>query len=121
LSVLSARSPKRYVIVYDLGGGTFDTAAVSLRDRRFDLIGSAGISHLGGGDFDELIARHVLDACGLGPADLSGPKFAYLLERCRLGKESLTNNSRKILVDVAGIIEGEPSEILLDVAPIYEE
>lgn len=121
LSVLSARSPKRYVIVYDLGGGTFDTAAVSLRDRRFDLIGSEGISHLGGGDFDELIARHVLDACGLGPADLSGPKFAYLLERCRLGKESLTNNSRKILVDVAGIIEGEPSEILLDVAPIYEE
>src|SRR5690606_3942156 len=32
LSALSARSPKRYVIVYDLGGGTFDTAAVSLKE-----------------------------------------------------------------------------------------
>src|SRR5690606_10230194 len=38
LGVLSARSPKRYVVVYDWGGGTFDTAAVSLRERRFELI-----------------------------------------------------------------------------------
>ncbi len=33
---VGGRSPKRYVVVYDLGGGTFDTSAVSLRDRRFD-------------------------------------------------------------------------------------
>ena len=40
LAALSARSPKRYIVVYDLGGGTFDTAAVPLVDRRFDLIGA---------------------------------------------------------------------------------
>src|SRR5262249_30262533 len=54
---LGKRSPKRYVVVYDLGGGTFDASAVSLEGRRFDLIASEGLAHLGGDDFDELIVR----------------------------------------------------------------
>jgi len=40
LGTIGKRSPKRYVVVYDLGGGTFDTSAVSLEHRRFELIAS---------------------------------------------------------------------------------
>ena len=43
------------MVVYDLGGGTFDTAAVSLEGRRFELIASEGVAQLGGDDFDEII------------------------------------------------------------------
>ena len=63
LAELGKRSPKRYVVVYDLGGGTFDTSAVSLEGRRFELIASEGLAQLGGDDFDELI----LDAAGVAP------------------------------------------------------
>ena len=37
LGAIGKRSPKRYVVVYDLGGGTFDTSAVSLTERRFEF------------------------------------------------------------------------------------
>ena len=53
LGTIGKRSPKRYVVVYDLGGGTFDTSAVSLEHRRFELIASEGIGELGGDDFDQ--------------------------------------------------------------------
>jgi len=69
LAELGKRSPKRYVVVYDLGGGTFDTSAVSLEGRRFDLIASEGLARLGGDDFDALI----LDAAGV-------PHTAHALE-----------------------------------------
>ncbi len=58
---LGKKSPKRYVVVYDLGGGTFDCSAVSLEGRRFELIASEGLPQLGGDDFDAL----VLDVAGV--------------------------------------------------------
>jgi molecular chaperone DnaK (HSP70) len=43
------------VIVYDLGGGTFDTTYLSIRRGRYDPVLSRGISRLGGDDFDEIL------------------------------------------------------------------
>lgn len=118
LSALSQRSPKRYVIVYDLGGGTFDTAAVSLKERRFDLIGAEGVSALGGNDFDEIILRLALEYLGLEAADLSHSRRLALLERCRIAKEGLSNSARRLYLDTSGLLE--PEEVVLDVGPIYE-
>ncbi|MBL0217147.1 MAG: Hsp70 family protein [Myxococcales bacterium] len=103
---LGKKSPKRYVVVYDLGGGTFDTSAVSLEGRRFDLIATEGLAQLGGDDFDALI----LDAAGVVPT-------ASTLERAREAKESLRPTSRKLLLDLG--IEGE-DPISIDVAALYE-
>ncbi len=100
---LGRKSPKKYVVVYDLGGGTFDTSAVSLQGRQFDLIASAGLARLGGDDFDQL----VLDVAGVEAT-------AATLERARLAKESLTPTSRKLLLDL-----GDREPIALDVAALY--
>jgi molecular chaperone DnaK (HSP70) len=118
LGALSNRSPKRYVVVYDMGGGTFDTAAVSLLDRRFDLLGAEGITRLGGNDFDALIAEFVLDEVGTSKEDLSEAGWVHLLERCRMAKEALTPSSRKLLVDVGEVLDC--GSVVLDVGPIYE-
>lgn len=120
-AALSARSPKRYVVVYDLGGGTFDAAAVSLRDRRFDLIGAEGIARLGGNDFDQLIARQVLDQLALREDALSAAQFARLLECCRAAKETLGPNSRRLLVELGGSLGASAGEaVVLEAAPLYE-
>lgn len=87
---LGKRSPKRYVVVYDLGGGTFDTSAVSLQERSFRLIASEGLSRVGGDDFDELI----LDAAGV-------PHSAAALERAREAKEALRPTTRKLQLELA--------------------
>ncbi len=52
---------KERVLVYDLGGGTFDVSIIDIRDRVFEVKATGGDIFLGGLDFDNAIIRHVLD------------------------------------------------------------
>lgn len=47
-------------LVYDLGGGTFDAAVVSMRDGVFQIVNHLGDNHLGGGDIDAVIVDEIL-------------------------------------------------------------
>lgn len=49
------------VLVYDLGGGTFDVSVIEIRDRIFEVKATGGDIFLGGLDFDEALIRYVLD------------------------------------------------------------
>src|SRR6267142_157002 len=53
-------SKREYVLVYDLGGGTFDASLIHMEGRANEVITSNGVSRLGGDDFDEAIAQLVL-------------------------------------------------------------
>jgi molecular chaperone DnaK len=86
-------SKREYVLVYDLGGGTFDASLIHMEGRTNEVITSSGISRLGGDDFDEAIANLVLARRGEGSVD---PK---LLDEVRGQKESLNPNTRKFVVD----------------------
>ncbi|ACG71870.1 Fe-S protein assembly chaperone HscA [Anaeromyxobacter sp. K] len=52
--------------VYDLGGGTFDVSILRLEEGVFEVLSTVGDTHLGGDDFDRLVARTLLDG-GLTP------------------------------------------------------
>jgi molecular chaperone DnaK len=49
------------ILVYDLGGGTFDVSVVRIEEGVVEVISSHGNNHLGGDDFDQKIVAHVLD------------------------------------------------------------
>ncbi|CAK7197544.1 ATPase with role in protein import into the ER [Sporothrix eucalyptigena] len=49
---------ERQIIVYDLGGGTFDVSLLSIDDGVFEVLATAGDTHLGGEDFDQRIINH---------------------------------------------------------------
>lgn len=51
-------------LVYDLGGGTFDVSLLKIEKGVFEVLGMGGLSHLGGDDFDRLIAEHIKDRVG---------------------------------------------------------
>ncbi len=53
----SAEAAERILIVYDLGGGTFDTTVMALRGGDCRVLASAGDNALGGADFDALLMR----------------------------------------------------------------
>ncbi len=55
------RKLQERVLVYDLGGGTFDVSIIDIRDRVFEVKATGGDIFLGGFDFDEAIIRHVID------------------------------------------------------------
>jgi molecular chaperone DnaK (HSP70) len=112
LGVENKRSPKKYVVVYDLGGGTFDTSAISLKGRRFDLLATEGIARLGGDDFDEAILSLALARAGIDPKGLDAPTLARLADAARAGKEALTASSRNVMVDLAVALEdAEPAVV----------
>ena len=46
------------IIVYDLGGGTFDVSLLSIEDGVFEVLATAGDTHLGGEDFDQRVIDH---------------------------------------------------------------
>ncbi|NOK18930.1 Hsp70 family protein [Corallococcus carmarthensis] len=51
---------KEKVVIYDLGGGTFDVSIIEIRDRVFEVKSTGGDVFLGGIDFDNAIIHHVL-------------------------------------------------------------
>lgn len=92
------------IVVYDLGGGTFDAAALRRRGDRFELLGTPeGIEHLGGVDFDEAIFQHVLSAVreGLSDSDIQGDAMTAALARlrreCVIAKETLSAATQTVV------------------------
>src|SRR5262249_34420155 len=51
----------RRMLVYDLGGGTFDVSVVQAQEGVVEVLASHGDTQLGGDDFDDLLLKHVCD------------------------------------------------------------
>ena len=49
------------IMVYDLGGGTFDVSLIEIGDNLIEVLATAGDNHLGGDDFDERIVNYVIE------------------------------------------------------------
>jgi len=49
----------RNILVFDLGGGTFDVSILAIEEGIFEVKATAGDTHLGGEDFDDLLQHHV--------------------------------------------------------------
>ncbi|MGF1615896.1 MAG: Hsp70 family protein [Gammaproteobacteria bacterium] len=60
LSYEAAHHGRKHILVYDLGGGTFDVSVVRIEDEVVEVLASHGNNHLGGDDFDQKIVDHVL-------------------------------------------------------------
>ena len=89
-------SKREYVLVYDLGGGTFDASLIHMEGRSNEVITSSGVSRLGGDDFDECILALLVARTGRTP----GPRDRRaLLDEIRAQKEALHPNTKKIVVD----------------------
>jgi heat shock protein 1/8 len=92
----------RNVLIFDLGGGTFDVSILTIDDGVFEVKSTRGDTHLGGEDFDEKIKLYCLyefgNKYGMTPAEvetkiLGNPK--YLNKLSRLKKES--ENAKRAL------------------------
>lgn len=99
------------VLVYDLGGGTFDASLLAVAGSSHDVIGSVGVNRLGGDDFDTALAELALEASGR--PELDEADYGALLAECQEAKERLSPQSRRLTVEVAG------QPVLVSVADFY--
>ena len=58
---LDKQDKNEKVLVYDLGGGTFDVSILELGDGVFEVLSTSGNNHLGGDDFDNRIMNYLVD------------------------------------------------------------
>jgi molecular chaperone DnaK len=83
---LDKQDQNQKILVYDLGGGTFDVSILQLGDGVFEVKSTAGNNHLGGDDFDNKIVNWVLENFRTNEGiDLSVDKIA--LQRIREAAE----------------------------------
>lgn len=83
---LDKQNIEQKILVFDLGGGTFDVSILQLGDGIFEVNATAGNNHLGGDDFDDCIVQWLVEAFRTQEdSDLSADKMA--LQRLREAAE----------------------------------
>ena len=91
---LDKQNIEQKILVFDLGGGTFDVSILQLGDGIFEVNATAGNNHLGGDDFDDCIVQWLVEAfLTQEGADLSEDKMALqrLREAAEKAKIELSN------------------------------
>jgi len=112
-----ASARRELVVVYDLGGGTFDASIISMADRRHAVVSSDGIAQLGGDDFDALLLELALAQAGA--PSLTTSERSHLMEECREKKEGLHPNTRRLAIDLGRAREGA-GEVIVSTGAFYE-
>lgn len=58
-----SESGRRHVLIFDLGGGTFDVSLLAIEKGYFEVIATSGDTHLGGEDFDNRLVEYCINVC----------------------------------------------------------
>ena len=101
-------SKEKNILIYDLGGGTFDVTLLSIDDGVFEVKATAGDTHLGGEDFDtRLVSHFVQDFKRKHKKDLSSNKRSMrrLKTSCENLKKTLSSSTQAAL-EIDSLYEG---------------
>ena len=107
-------SKRTAILVYDLGGGTFDASIVSATGTLHEVMGSRGLNMVGGDDFDVVLATRLAAAAGTDSGKLGDEAWERLIEDSRDAKETLSPSTKFITVPV----DGKP--VTIPVTNFYE-
>jgi len=122
------------ILVYDLGGGTFDVSVVRIEEGVVEVLSSHGNNYLGGDDFDQKIVAHVLehlkDSAGIDIAD-QPRAMARVLRAAEAAKRQLSDQPfTRIDEEYLSEVAGKPVHLALElaredyegmIAPLIEE
>ena len=104
------------VFIYDLGGGTFDISILEIGDGVFEVIATAGDTHLGGDDFDQVIIDYLVQTFkNENGIDLSKDRMAMqrLKEAAEKAKIELSG-TQKTLISLPFITSGAAGPLHLE-------
>lgn len=99
---------ERNVLIFDLGGGTFDVSILSIEEGVFEVKSTAGDTHLGGEDFDNRMVNFFIEEFKRKhKKDLSGNKRAVrrLRTSCERAKRTLSS-STQANIEIDSLFEG---------------
>ena len=104
----SGANGEKNILIFDLGGGTFDVSILSIDDGIFEVKATAGDTHLGGEDFDNRMVDHFINEFKRKhKKDISGNKRALrrLRTACERAKRTLSSAAQASL-EIDSLFEG---------------
>ena len=116
LSYESRCKESRRILVYDLGGGTFDVSVVAIEEGVVEVLASTGDNHLGGDDFDRILAErldaHVETELGIDGARENRLLQARLRRASEEAKIALSSQPyARVEEDHIATVDGEPKHL----------
>ena len=102
------RSGEQNILIYDLGGGTFDVTVMTIEEGIFEVKATAGDTHLGGEDFDRRMMEYFMkDFKKKHKKDISENKKAVrrLQTACEVAKKTLSS-STTASIEIDSLFEG---------------
>src|ERR1019366_454380 len=130
----AAQHQGKRILVYDLGGGTFDVSVVRIEEGVVEVISSHGNNHLGGDDFDHKIVEHILEHLKIKHEVEVSDKpeaMARILRSAEAAKKHLSDHPyARIEEEYITEAEGKPVHLALElsredyedmIAPFIEE
>ncbi|KAM9394370.1 heat shock 70 kDa protein 1 [Pholidichthys leucotaenia] len=102
------KSGERNILIFDLGGGTFDVSILTIEDGIFEVKATAGDTHLGGEDFDNRMVNHFVEEFRRKhKKDISQNKRALrrLRTACERAKRTLSSSSQAS-IEIDSLFEG---------------
>jgi len=103
-----ASAGEKNILIFDLGGGTFDVSILSIDDGIFEVKATAGDTHLGGEDFDNRMVEHFIQEFKRKhKKDISGNKRALrrLRTACERAKRTLSS-AAQANIEIDSLFEG---------------
>ena len=121
----AAQHQGKRIVVYDLGGGTFDVSVVRIEEGVVEVISSHGNNHLGGDDFDHKIVEHVLEHIkikhGVDVAD-QPRAMARILRAAETAKKQLSDHPfARIAEEYLADKDGAPVNLDLELSRSEDE
>ena len=104
-----------HVLVYDLGGGTFDVTLLEMFDGVLEVKASGGDNQLGGRDFDERLMEHLFERFqavhgkNLRPDRRAAARIKEEAEKCKIALSEA--ESFRILIPAVCVLNGSPVEL----------
>ena len=93
------RKSNETILVFDLGGGTFDVSVLEVGDGVFEVLATSGDTHLGGDDFDKKIVDYL--------ADQFKQAEGIELRQDRQALQRLTEAAEKAKIELSGVTQTE--------------
>jgi len=106
---LDKKAKEKNILVYDLGGGTFDVSILTIDEGVFEVLSTNGDTHLGGEDFDQRIMDHMLNIIKKKhKKDIRPDKRALAKLRREIEKAKRSLSSvHQVKVEIESLIDGE--------------
>jgi len=115
---LDKQDKSQTILVYDLGGGTFDVSILELGDGVFEVKSTSGNNHLGGDDFDKRTTDYLVSEIkSQTGADITGDKMAMqrVIDEAEKAKKALsTSTTTTVSLPFIAQVNGAPVNFEMD-------